>query len=221
METVTTEEMKQIEQLANENGVTALQLMENAGTEAYRTIRHVWPQARSVVIFAGKGNNGGDGFVVARLLAEAGVLVNVILCEGLPVTKEAQQNFHRLQGVPLCTLDVMGELQFQQINAADVLVDALYGTGFYGEMRKNGLRAAALINTSPAPVCALDLPSGMDADTGEIAQGAVKADLTVVFHCLKEGHTALSARIQCGKLVVADIGIGLQSRLLVGQLEDA
>lgn len=201
-ETVSAAEMKEIERQANEEGLSYLQMMENAGTAAFAAMRAAYPDARSIIIFAGKGNNGGDGFVAARLYAAAGAAVTVVLCEGEPVTADAKTNFGRLRGVTVVPLDALDAPP-----SADLLVDALYGTGFHGALRESGRRAARLMNDSPAPVCALDLPSGMNADTGEIAEGAVRADLTVAFHCLKHGHAVLAAQRQCGRLIVAGIGI--------------
>ena len=88
-----------------------------------------------------------------------------------------------------------------------MIVDALYGTGFHGALRPNGLRAAALINRAAGLVCALDLPSGVNADTGETAQGAVQAGVTITFHARKQGQNTPAAAAHCGEIVIADIGI--------------
>ena len=208
---VSAAEMKEIERIADSRGVSYRQMMENAGTAAFEQMRIKWPEAQKIVIFAGKGNNGGDGFVAARLYEKAGAQVTVILCEGMPVTEDASYNFDRLtDAVKKYSLDGMGEnggIAEKEIGEADLIVDALYGTGFHGTLRESGRRAAAMINGSDVPVCALDLPSGMNADTGEIAEGAVRADLTVVFHCRKLGHEAAGAEKQCGEIVVVSIGI--------------
>ena len=266
--TVSSAEMKEIERIADGNGLTYRQMMENAGTAAYEVIRQRWPDAERIVIFAGKGNNGGDGFVVARLYAsflsgreneedsvdgkwkerrerpkqdsraQAGFVV--VLCEGAPVTEDADYNLGLLRGRQTAHLAVMrleeyekaaqtaadsglfsGENSSGTVSSAggderhahvsgvqaDLIVDALYGTGFHGALRENGTAAAALINASRAPVCALDLPSGVNADTGEVARGAVRADLTVAFHRKKHGHRSLEAASYCGEIVTVGIGI--------------
>ena len=268
--TVSAAEMKKIERVADSRGISYRQMMENAGTAAFEAMRAEWPHAKKIVIFVGKGNNGGDGFVVARLYAGIGAEATVVLCEGEPVTEDAKYNFELLKrmesgeiegsreggsGEGECGEDVENDESIQNIEnveniesgavkiltlgkiekfrkngkyrenieksgetdssgaagdllkGADLVVDALYGTGFHGELRENGGRAAALINGAAAPVCALDLPSGMNADTGETAAGAVRADLTVAFHCRKHGHGADGAAEQCGKVVVVSIGI--------------
>ena len=208
---VSAAEMKEIERIADSRGVSYRQMMENAGTAAFEQMRIKWPEAEKIVIFAGKGNNGGDVFVAARLYEEAGARVIFVLCEGMPVTEDASYNFGRLtDAVKKCFLDEIGEtgeISEKEIREADLIVDALYGTGFHGALRESGRRAAAIINGSGVPVCALDLPSGMDADTGEIAEGAVRADMTVAFHCRKLGHEAEGAERQCGEIVTVSIGI--------------
>ena len=208
---VSAAEMKEIERIADSRGISFRQMMENAGTAAFEQMRIKWPEAQKIVIFAGKGNNSGDGFVAARLYEKAGAQVTVILCEGMTVTEDASYNFDRLtDAVKKYSLDGMGEtggIAEKEIGEADLIVDALYGTGFHGTLRESGRRTAAMINGSGVPVCALDLPSGMNANTGEIAEGAVRADLTVVFHCRKLGHEAAGAEKQCGEIVVVSIGI--------------
>lgn len=203
MRIVTVEQMKQIERNADKSGLSYLQMMENAGTAAYQAIRRQWPEAKRLAIVAGKGNNGGDGFVIARLAAQDGLAVSVILAEGQPVTADAKTNYDWLQALPVTVLllDEICELE------ADVVVDALYGTGFHGALRPSGQKACACINHSGAHVAALDLPSGLQADTGIAAEGSVQADLTIAFDSLKQVHVAKQAAAYCGKIIVADIGI--------------
>lgn len=223
--TVSAAEMKEIERQADERGLPYRQMMENAGTAAFEEMRKRWPLARRILIFAGKGNNGGDGFVVARLFASRGKRENsadgdgvspevtVVLCEGEPVTEDARYNFRLLEGEEMecvSAADLSGYAEAAERGEAevpDLIVDALYGTGFRGSLRSNGERAAALMNSYDAPVCALDLPSGMNADSGEAAEGAVEADVTVAFHRKKHGHAVPGAERWCGEIVVADIGI--------------
>ena len=107
---VSAAEMKEIERIADSRGISYRQMMENAGTAAFEQMRIKWPEAQKIVIFAGKGNNGGDGFVAARLYEKAGAQVTVILCEGMPVTEDASYNFDRLtDAVKKYSLDGMGE----------------------------------------------------------------------------------------------------------------
>lgn len=240
MKSVSAAEMKEIERVADSRGLSYRQMMENAGTAAFEAMRKNWPEARNIVIFTGKGNNGGDGFVAARLFEAEGGQVTVVLCEGEPKTADAKYNYERilqLENIRITDLDKLTseddsltalkeesaaeaettaelmknaaetEIAAKFMKNADLIVDALYGTGFHGELRERGRRAAELMNGASAPVCALDLPSGMNADTGDIADGAVKADLTVVFHRRKHGHDAENAKNQCGRILVVPIGI--------------
>ena len=205
---VTVAQMKELERAADAAGLSYRQMMENAGTCAFEAIRTHCPRPRAAAVFAGKGNNGGDGFVVARLLAAQGVPVRVVLCEGAPVTADARYYFEQLIGVEIWPLEELEARQEAELTACDLIVDALYGTGFHGALRPNGLQAAAWMNRAHGDLCALDLPSGVNADTGEIAEGAVRATLTVTFHARKQGQTVPAAAAQCGKILIADIGIG-------------
>lgn len=207
MELVSAARMKELERAADAAGLSYRQMMENAGYQAFEEIERRCPQLKTAAVFAGKGNNGGDGFVVARLLAADGVQVRVVLCEGASVTGDAIYEYERLEDVEIWPLDELEAEQEDELAACDVIVDALYGTGFHGALRPNGLRAAALINHAAGLVCALDLPSGVNADTGETAQGAVQAGVTITFHARKQGQNTPAAAAHCGEIVIADIGI--------------
>ena len=155
----------------------------------------------------GKGNNGGDGFVIARTAAKDDWNVTVFLAEGEPKTADSILNFERLHSLPVHICADGSVLETQHFDAA---VDALYGTGFHGALRPSGLAACGLIrrlHKSGAFVLAVDLPSGINTDTGEVAEGAAHADLTVTFDSYKPLHTAESSAPLCGKIVCADIGI--------------
>ncbi len=204
MRIVTAAQMKQIERNADAAGLSYLQMMENAGTAAYREIRARRPDARAMTVVAGKGNNGGDGFVIARLAAQDGLTVRVVLAEGAPVTEDARVNFERLRGVDVAVCAIE---QVEQLRGADVVVDALYGTGFHGALRPSGAKACRLMWEAGAYLAALDVPSGVHADTGDIAGGAVRADLTVTFDSCKPLHVQPGSRAHCGEIVRADIGI--------------
>ena len=203
---VTTAQMKELERRANENGLSYRQMMENAGAAAVRALKAHVGMPATAAVFCGTGNNGGDGLVMARLLAQAGCRVRVFLPEGAPATPEARANYSRLAGLPVLIL--CGPLSAQDAvwaRDAAAVIDALYGTGFHGALRPAGAAAAACINAGRGFVLAADVPSGLCADTGRAADGAVKADLTVAFHAAKPCHR-LAAEV-CGTVEVADIGI--------------
>ena len=203
-ETVTAAEMKALEHAANENGLLYIQMMENAGRAAFAQLRRLPGPVRLLVV-AGKGNNGGDGFVMARVAAKLGWPVQLLLAEGEPKTPDAITNFALLHDLPVEILpDAAAAAQ------ADAVVDALYGTGFRGALRPAGRAACELMNQQRANgafVLAVDLPSGINADTGAVAEGAVQADLTVTFHRAKPLHFVPESAGRCGEVVVADIGI--------------
>lgn len=204
---VTAAQMKAIEQAANEAGLLYIQMMENAGRAAWAELARRFSAPGRLLVVAGKGNNGGDGFVMARVAAKAGWRVCVWLAEGEPRTPDAITNRELLQALPVTVLDAETRPDPQ---GWDAVVDALYGTGFHGDLRPTGQAACGLLRQCRAVgafLLAVDLPSGVCADTGEAAEGAVQADLTVAFDSCKTAHTAPEAAIFCGEVRLADIGI--------------
>ena len=204
---VTAAQMRAIEQAGNAHGLPYLQMMENAGLAAYAQLKTHFPQFGTLLIVCGKGNNGGDGFVMTRAAAQDGWRVTVLLAEGEPKTPDATTNFEHLSGLPVTIIHDSAVLEAQPF---DAVVDALYGTGFHGSLRPAGLAACALMNDqhrAGAFVLAVDLPSGINTDTGEVAAGAVHADLTVTFDSYKPLHLAQSSAPLCGQIICADIGI--------------
>lgn len=177
-----------------------------------------------VMIFCGSGNNGGDGFVVARLLVNAGFQVTVVLVSGDPKTQDARTNFQLLSDLPvsIITMDGIEEDALEQGDMPDVLVDAMFGTGFHGIMRGNGLKAAEYINACHEKhgkkVFALDIPSGLGGDQlkkKKIPCEIIKADYTITFHARKPVHMRRFAARYCGEILVADIGIDEEKLMTV------
>lgn len=231
MNTVTVAEMKEIEKIADAAGLSYYQMMENAGSGSYEIIRSRFPDIDSVVVFCGKGNNGGDGLVVARLAANDGMRVCVVMVEGKPVTADARTNFEKLpETVKVTEVNGVNGLSYvnrkmagscassyvnrnepaddvsSYVNPQAVIVDALYGTGFHGELRENGRLACDLMNSLGVPVVSLDIPSGCNADDRSACEGAVTADVTIVFHAYKNVH--FPPVKNCGECVRVGIGIG-------------
>lgn len=193
------------------------------GTGFYDTPETVEKPLR-VMIFCGSGNNGGDGFVVARLLANAGFQVTVVLVSGNPKTQDAGTNFQLLSDLPvsIITMDGMEEDALEQGDMPDVLVDAMFGTGFHGVLRGNGLKAAEYINNCHEKhgkkVFALDIPSGLGGDQlkkKKIPCEIIKADYTITFHARKPVHMRRFAARYCGEILVADIGIDEEKLMTV------
>ena len=194
----TAEEMRAAE--AAYRGPT-LELMERAGRKVAEEILGRYQDARRVAIWCGTGANGGDGFVVARELARARRACSVrLLGAEEKVTGDAAVNLQRARddGIPFV----------EEPGAADVVVDALFGTGFRGKPRREAAQAVEQMNAAGVPIVAVDLPSGVDASTGRVEGAAVQASLTVTFHAPKVGHVVAPGRFHAGTLVVADIGLG-------------
>ncbi len=201
MKIVTCQEMKDIEKLANQKGLPFLQMMENAGTAVFQIIlEKTEPKNKTANVYCGKGNNGGDGFVIARLLEGKGWKVNVILVDGMPKTHDAIWNFERMKNVNITDTP----------KDADITVDAIYGTGFHGSFREEARNAVGAINQSKGIVFSVDLPSGLNGDMTEcdaMENHPVKADYTIAFHRLKPVHICKKAESFLGTVLTADIGI--------------
>ncbi len=197
----------------NDVGIPSGHLMERAGLAVAREIIERY-EPRDAVVFAGKGNNGGDGFVVARELAEADAAVTVYtLAPDEAYTAEAALNLRILRA--LGTVEVLhlfgGEAPLESVELqaamADVVVDAIFGTGFRGAASGEAAAAIELINDACSPVVSVDIASGVDASTGRVEGPVVMADLTVALHAPKVGHFVTPGGISSGEVVVVAIGI--------------
>jgi len=208
MKIVTAAEMREIDRATSERfRVPSLTLMENAGAAVAKHVHERYPQAKRVGILCGKGNNGGDGFVVARKLQEAGkeVLV-VLLADSAELRGDAAEMFERMP-VKAARATTHEDLQAaqSQLREVDVLVDAILGTGF--RLPVSGLYAEAIaaINACDLPVVAVDIPSGVDADVMGPQTGAVsRADAIVTFTAARPAH--IFGALSEGPVVVAPIG---------------
>ncbi len=196
-----------------EGGITGLQLMENAGRCCVDAIVAEFGDCRRCVVLAGKGNNGGDGYVIARLLGSKGWRVKVIiLADREQIGGDAAINREMLLDsvIHYCTGE--GQLSAQHgkdILQADVIVDALLGTGLRSNVTGIYREAIELMNASGRPILAVDIPSGIDGTSGLVLGDAVRASTTVTFACAKLGHVLYPGAEYTGRLVVADIGIPL------------
>ncbi|MBE0467884.1 MAG: NAD(P)H-hydrate dehydratase [Candidatus Desulforudis sp.] len=215
MRVVTAAEMREMDRCATaEYAIPSLVLMENAGLKVYECVRAVLgdPAGKLVVVLIGKGNNGGDGLVAARHLFQHGARVKVILDgDAGAVTGDAGANLEiwRRLGQRLYLLQDRNAIQVLQIALmqADVVVDGLYGTGFKGEIRDRARRAVEAVNESGKPVVAIDIPSGVEADTGAVRGAAIRADHTVCFGLPKVGLVLEPGAGRVGKLHVVDISL--------------
>jgi ADP-dependent NAD(P)H-hydrate dehydratase / NAD(P)H-hydrate epimerase len=185
----------------DDQGVPSLDLMERAGTGLARAAADAArPGALAVVI--GKGNNGGDGLVAARLLREEGREVRVLAPAGVEgLEGDALANLERLPGEP------PEPFSAESLRGVGAVVDALLGTGFEGEPREPLASAIAAVNDQEAPVVACDVPSGVNASTGEVAAAAVRARVTATFHGSKIGLHVAPGAFHAGDVRVVEIGI--------------
>ena len=197
-------DVRELDRLAIEaGGIPGIALMERAGLASWRVLRERWPAARRVSVVAGPGNNGGDGFVVARLAAEDGLSVSVCLTgDAARITGDARTAYRRLPEV-LRGVDPAPSL----VDDADVVVDALFGTGLTREVEGAAAAAVEGINSGDAPVLALDVPSGIHSDTGRVLGAAVRADVTVSFIGLKQGLFTREGRECGGEILYRDLGV--------------
>jgi ADP-dependent NAD(P)H-hydrate dehydratase / NAD(P)H-hydrate epimerase len=200
IELLTTTEMAQADRLAIAAGTSGATLMENAGRAVAEVVAARRPQG-PIVVLAGPGNNGGDGFVAARVLAERGFEVRVALVgERDRLKGDAAGAAARWSGpVERAAPDA--------IRTGQIIIDALFGAGLARPVQGAALALIEAINAAEVPVVAVDLPSGISGDSGQVLGVAVKAAETVTFFRRKPGHLLLPGRLHCGRLHCADIGI--------------
>jgi NAD(P)H-hydrate epimerase len=213
MHPITPNQMNKIDINSEKLGVPRILLMENAGSAlADHIINHAKElNCRKVVVVAGTGNNGGDGFVAARHLAGDSKEISVILLGSKMKTKESTINWNGIKNmyktIKLLTTD---EFDFEKkmkpiILEADIIIDAIFGTGIKGLPRKLHSNAINLINDSKAYILSVDVPSGLDPLTGEVNNISVIANETITFHRFKIG--LLKRKDITGKIILKSIGV--------------
>jgi hydroxyethylthiazole kinase-like uncharacterized protein yjeF len=201
LELLTPAEMADADRRTIAAGVPGKTLMERAGRAVADVVAARHTLGTRVVVACGPGNNGGDGFVIARILRERGYPVRVLLLGSrVALTGDAAEAAKgwREQVEPV-TAQAMG--------GAGVIVDALFGAGLSRDLENKAKTAVETVAAAKAPIFAVDLPSGIDGATGAIRGAAVRADETVTFCRRKPGHLLLPGRLHCGRVTVADIGI--------------
>lgn len=210
MKIITSEEMQRLDKNAQTKyGISSLVLMENAGMQ---TIRHIEEKygslkKKKMVVVCGKGNNGGDGFVIARHSANRGADVSVfLLADTKGVSGDARTNLIILKKMKVPIHTGISNLK-GSLNKADLIVDAIFGTGLKSDVKGIHAKTIDLINKSGRPIIAVDIPSGIDADTGQIKGSAVKADTTITFGIPKIGHFIYPGAAHSGLLKIADISL--------------
>lgn len=214
---ITRHQAREVDRFAvEEYGISSLVLMENAGRGCFDVLSQIGIRG-PVAICCGKGNNGGDGFVIARHLDQAGHATRVLIwSDPTELSRDARVNYEILARAefPIVLLDnhFAPEQLAAELDACDWIVDALLGTGFSGEPRAPLDRVIRQLNQHPARKLAVDLPSGLDCDTGKPAAATFRADHTCTFVKPKVGLLVESARPLVGQLHT--VAIGLPRRLL-------
>ena len=215
---LTSAEMRAIEENSEYLGVSRLQLMENAGKAVADRVRQRASPGARVAIYAGTGGNGGDGFVAARHLSSMGFKVTVILVgRSSEIRHESTlKNWNTLRRM-LSSVNMVEASDSASVPRveADVVIDALLGTGTKGAPREPILTAIRTINSLDSLKVAVDLPSGLDADTGYPMGEAVTADLTITFHRPKVGFARADKRV-LGELMIEEIGIPVEAETYAG-----
>src|SRR5689334_9762862 len=195
-------------------GIPALVLMENAGRQAVAAMEAMYSDLseRQVAVLCGRGNNGGDGFVVARTLAQRGVDVSVFLVGRVAdVRGDARTNLEILGRLGHAVVEIADsqawELHFSEVSDCTLIVDAIFGTGLNAPAAGLIESVIADVNASGIPVVSIDLPSGLSADSHETIGPAIEAGLTVTLAALKLSLVLPPAEAYAGDVVIADIGI--------------
>ena len=216
---ISSREMRAVETNAEYYGVSLLQLMENAGRSIAQEIQKRFPNTKEIVIFCGLGGNGGDGFVAARHLLTWGYPVVVVLAgKSREISHPcALQNWNALRPIKNCVqvVEVLDSSAMPKLEA-DVVVDALLGTGTRGKLKAPILQMVEYINLLKGFKIAVDAPTGIDSDTAEVLGSAVRADLTVTFYKPKKGLADRAKQQFVGELEVKDIGLPIEFERFVG-----
>jgi NAD(P)H-hydrate epimerase len=201
---LTPNQMKQAEAASEKLGVSLWRLMKNAGAALaeFAANRAERLGAKNVLILCGSGNNGGDGFVCAEILAQRGINVKIALMSGQPKTELAKKAFAEITDKSAVS-DSIETLHL----GADIKLDCIFGTGFHGEFRGNLAEILTAAGKSRAYKIACDMPSGIDSRRGTAASGTLCCDATLTFHSAKYGMLISPARKFCGEIITAEIGI--------------
>lgn len=194
-------------------GISTLVLMENAGRGVACEALKMLGNKKTAAIFCGRGNNGGDGFVAARHLLTAGIKLDVFLAGKMSgVRKEAKKNLEILLKLKQKITEVRENnlyLAKNKISKYALVIDALLGVGARGEVKGIYRDLIKIINGSPSCILSVDIPSGLDATSGEILGDCISAHKTVTFIARKRGMLVGDGKKHCGKIIVKDLGIPL------------
>lgn len=198
----TVAQMKAWEDTQNREGLSYARMMEHAGSRAAKDLLCRFRSSQHALILCGKGNNAGDGLVLARVLSLHGWLVTILFLQGQQLSALAETNRKCLP----VTVDCIDTSQlYTVLPSVHLVVDAVYGTGFHGELPQDIARCFAAVSQTDVFKVALDMPSGVAGDGEEIAAGSFQAQLTYAFQALKPAHCLEQVRQLCGEIVRIDL----------------
>jgi len=217
---VTTRQMRRFEELAKKRyGISTLLLMENAGRSVAEAIQHSFARkVKNILVLSGQGNNGGDGFVTARHLNNRGYRVTTLFFgRSKRLKPDALVNFNTLKKMKLRMIPALRMRQTdvrKLLKQADLVVDALFGTGLKQALRKPYPSLVTEVNHAGRKVVAVDIPSGLDSDRGTVCGEAIRSHTTIALGFLKAGMRRRTAKKYCGRILVGDISLpkGIQTK---------
>lgn len=205
------EQMRKVEEKANELGMSYFTMMDNAGKACFDKICEIVEdiQSKSVTVLCGSGKNGGDGFVISRLLNSAGCKINVLLVCGLPKAEEACEMYSLLDTANIIISDCNKAIDegLKAVENSEIIIDCMFGIGFKGELRSNPLIITNAANMNKQAVkISIDIPSGLEGDADNATGIYFETDYTIAITCMKPVHSLKPTSQYCGRVIVADIG---------------
>jgi len=209
----TCEQMRVIEENADVNGLSYIQMMENAGNacadKIHSVINGMGGVTRSVAILCGSGKNGGDGYVIARNLCDRGYSIRLVMVDGLPNAYESKMMYSYLEDKPVLVSDLNQNYEacVTACMSSSAIVDCVFGIGFHGELSEKISKFFSDIAKSRAKKFAVDIPSGLEGNSGDVNSAYFKADHTLAITCYKPVHILKPASECCGIVSLIDIGI--------------
>lgn len=203
--TYTCAEMRAYEQQAVARGIGYLKLMENAGQGAAADLLKRFPTPDKALIVCGKGNNGGDGLVIARVLAQHHWTIDIAFVLGDKLSELAQANLNRLQ--PLTNVSILPQPLPTHLTASHytLIIDGIFGTGFSGTLPENIATVCRALNQTDSTRVALDIPTGLNGDTAEADTDTFQAQLTYTFAAFKPAHHTENGKKYCGETICIPI----------------
>ena len=205
-------QITEIESNCEKNGITTLELMETVGKAAFNEICRIFgDNINSVAVVCGNGNNGGDGLVAARYFAEKGIKTTVILAFGGVKTDNSKAVFEKLGNVEVIDYVTDKTLSYGALNNADVVIDAVYGIGFHGEIPSDIAELTSLMAKNRNKTVAFDVPSGAECDNGQVSANCVKAAFTLAFIACKPCHFLYPSAEYCGKVIEVNLNLAEKS----------